>query len=731
MKKSIFLFGSLAVFSVFHSSSTWAGFGDVPDTHPFKAAIDYVQSEKIVSGYPDGTYQPDKVLNRAEFTKIIIASRFPKSAINGCIFAGRFYKTKVFKDIDPKIWFENFVCMAKTEDIIGGYGDGSFKPTNTINLAEAAKITVKSYGLKTSGGTEPWFASYIYKLKELNAIPYSIKDPMKDATKQISRGEMADIVYRLRQVQDLKKDTEQGFSLRVPEVALPSGVSSEKITIAKLAKADQPMQDVSGAPMLFYKLDPPGTSFNEPIRFEIEVPTVGNTIPMIFFVSGDKVEMIPTPTIEMDPGNGIAFLTAEISHFSEIGISEKSPISFELQEGPSTALEDEPFTTGFTITWDPEASREIAYQKGDTEIRYDGKWTVFGVGSQFTGSLISAKTDELSEEGVEEGLDNQAVDLDFDRDAADPDAIIISDVQQFFHNETFTCATPGENQTIRYAFNIGWGYVVKKGNQEESVRRVSTVVLKGSPFDCVTEKQNENFMGDLRCAGVRPVRFGQKFVPLDVVQPDEDPNCYLKSDLEERLSEESNCDNDHYAAFGSDVLESLALDRTPRKIIDPDPDGCHFGEIDAFAGGLLFASPDQIKTRVLKLLSVPDPYAKKFASFDGAVNFEVFDETALEGLPDLCDSSDPYSLDGAEAIITVKDASFRLEFPEQNEVPAVLGKIAPNGLVFAEDKSLGKTAVIFVGKIYRVDGLEKLQGTLQITDENCQNNVVMSVEEEG
>src|SRR5690606_12712850 len=141
--------------------------------HLHKLAIDYVQSKGIVSGYPDGTYQPDRLLNRAEFTKIIVESRFSRLEIDNCLAAEGFYKRSLFSDVASAVWYEKYVCVGRTNDIIGGYPDGTFRGEQTINYAEAAKIIVNSYGLRVAS-RDPWFAPFLEKLTELNALPPSL-----------------------------------------------------------------------------------------------------------------------------------------------------------------------------------------------------------------------------------------------------------------------------------------------------------------------------------------------------------------------------------------------------------------------------------------------------------------------------------------------------------------------------------------------------------------------------
>ena len=66
---------------------TWAVFGassfrDVKEGQWFESFVRELSEEGIIGGYPDGTFQPDKALTRAELAKVI---------------------DEVLKDIDEKI----------------------------------------------------------------------------------------------------------------------------------------------------------------------------------------------------------------------------------------------------------------------------------------------------------------------------------------------------------------------------------------------------------------------------------------------------------------------------------------------------------------------------------------------------------------------------------------------------------------------------------------------------
>ncbi len=89
----------------------------------------------IVDGYPDGTFQPDAPINRAEALKILfLATELPP-------FDDGEY-SNVFSDVKESDWFAEFIRDALSYDFVEGYDDGTFRPAQAITRAEAAKIVL-------------------------------------------------------------------------------------------------------------------------------------------------------------------------------------------------------------------------------------------------------------------------------------------------------------------------------------------------------------------------------------------------------------------------------------------------------------------------------------------------------------------------------------------------------------------------------------------------------------
>lgn len=186
---AVFLFPALAL----------ATFPDVPASSPFYDAINFAQTQQIVKGYPDGTFKPDNYVNRAEFIKIIIGAAYPDAIVNlsasfeNCKGARKITNTGSYLDVDDGAWYAPYVCIATLNTIVSGYSDGSFKPGQYTNLAEAAKIMFRGFNRVATIKAVLWYRPYVEYFERIAAIPVSLLD----ADQKISRGEMAEIMYRV------------------------------------------------------------------------------------------------------------------------------------------------------------------------------------------------------------------------------------------------------------------------------------------------------------------------------------------------------------------------------------------------------------------------------------------------------------------------------------------------------------------------------------------------------
>jgi uncharacterized repeat protein (TIGR02543 family) len=94
----------------------------------------------LANGYPDGTFQPDNQISRAEFVTLVNKA-FNKQNTNA---------TCDFPDVATSDWYYLQVASGKAAGYISGYPDGSFGPGNHISRQEVASIIVKLKGLSAN-----------------------------------------------------------------------------------------------------------------------------------------------------------------------------------------------------------------------------------------------------------------------------------------------------------------------------------------------------------------------------------------------------------------------------------------------------------------------------------------------------------------------------------------------------------------------------------------------------
>lgn len=103
-------------------------FRDVPQGAWYNAAVATMAKLKIITGYPDGTFQPDAPVTRAEFAAI--AARFDEKSAR---------TTASFRDIYGH-WAERYISRSAELGWIQGYTDNTFRPDQSITRAEAMAL---------------------------------------------------------------------------------------------------------------------------------------------------------------------------------------------------------------------------------------------------------------------------------------------------------------------------------------------------------------------------------------------------------------------------------------------------------------------------------------------------------------------------------------------------------------------------------------------------------------
>ena len=175
-----------------------------PDVWPGDSnvvAIEYLADRGVIVGYPDGSFRPNRQVNRAEAVKILLG------AAN--IAAPRPGATP-FVDTPQAEWFTPFVAKAKDLGIISGEPSAAgtaFVPARSVSRVEFIKMMLLVFEedlsefeqsdepLATDADEDAWYASYLRFSRDLSLLspdPNGRLWPMA----ALERREASEVLYR-------------------------------------------------------------------------------------------------------------------------------------------------------------------------------------------------------------------------------------------------------------------------------------------------------------------------------------------------------------------------------------------------------------------------------------------------------------------------------------------------------------------------------------------------------
>lgn len=154
---------------------------------PYQQAIQGLLDRTIITGYSDGTYRPKTTINRAEFLTILIRARY-----GGTIDP---IDLRCFRDLEVKVpqWYAKTVCLGKQRGIVSGYPDDTFRPDQPVNLAEALKMSLLTFGILPENEPGAWYVRYLSTARDHGLLITLLRTPEH----LLTRGEMAELAYAL------------------------------------------------------------------------------------------------------------------------------------------------------------------------------------------------------------------------------------------------------------------------------------------------------------------------------------------------------------------------------------------------------------------------------------------------------------------------------------------------------------------------------------------------------
>lgn len=229
---------------------------DAPRERRTAVAVSALTEEGILQGYPDGTFRPQALVNRAEFLKI--AMKLTPEVLPAV-------DTACFPDIDPAAWYAPFVCAAKRDGIVNGDAlDGidpslwHFHPERTVNYVEAVKMLTGILGIPlVPSDSSEWYQTYL-----LTAESEHIGLPDARADQMLRRGEVAELAASflaysrgdlpaLRAAQSGQASSESSISSASSASSTSTSSSSSFVSSSNSSAAYDPLTDYSTTSTFF------------------------------------------------------------------------------------------------------------------------------------------------------------------------------------------------------------------------------------------------------------------------------------------------------------------------------------------------------------------------------------------------------------------------------------------------------------------------------------------------
>ena len=162
---------------------TTAPFPDVPVGHTFAAAITYCSQNKIINGYPDGSFRPDGTLTGYAFLKMLLGALGYDGTIEG--FTGA-----------------NWAINYKNTAVADGLVDESIVLSNPINRSAVAAIAAKALHLSPVSGASPFpdtSDGYVLALYQAGIVQgdASSGTAYYNGSDTLNRAQISAIIYRI------------------------------------------------------------------------------------------------------------------------------------------------------------------------------------------------------------------------------------------------------------------------------------------------------------------------------------------------------------------------------------------------------------------------------------------------------------------------------------------------------------------------------------------------------
>lgn len=137
-------------------------FPDVESTASYAQAVQELSALDVISGYDDGTFGPDKLVTRAEITKMIVDALAERSSAEAST------ESTKFADVSADHWAKGYINQGVADGFIAGMSDTEFDPDANVTYVQAQKMLVSAIGYETyaaaQGGWPTGYKTYAASL---------------------------------------------------------------------------------------------------------------------------------------------------------------------------------------------------------------------------------------------------------------------------------------------------------------------------------------------------------------------------------------------------------------------------------------------------------------------------------------------------------------------------------------------------------------------------------------
>lgn len=165
----------VSIYTLLHRKN--AGFTDLSPAHAAFPAVSKLVFQQVLSGYPDGTFRPENLVRRDEFTKMIVAALGKTPALH--------LATARFADVPKSHWASPFIYIAARDGLIKGKSENLFAPADNISGAEVMAILVQALGkekITVPPPGEAWYTETV-KIAREKGLLYSNFNATRPATR--------------------------------------------------------------------------------------------------------------------------------------------------------------------------------------------------------------------------------------------------------------------------------------------------------------------------------------------------------------------------------------------------------------------------------------------------------------------------------------------------------------------------------------------------------------------